>query len=297
MTAKRKRALFIATFILPTFSLYCIFTLYPIAKALYISFFDWSGSSENMKYIGVGNFRDLYADSIIYKAIGNDYFLIFWKVVGIMLLATFFAVALTRFRMKGAGFFRVAFFFPNVLSIVVIAVLWRFIYNPSFGLWNGILSFAQNRKVEIPWLGDTHYALWALLPPAVWAGIGFFMILMIAAIKSIPVSLYESAEMDGARQWKQFRHITLPLIWEQIGVSVVLIVITSLNGSFAIVNVMTEGGPDNSTQVLGYYLYQMGFKQYHMGYASAIGVLILALSLVTTFLLQKLMKRETVEVS
>ncbi|GGD53324.1 carbohydrate ABC transporter permease [Paenibacillus nasutitermitis] len=297
MTAKRKRTLFIASFILPTFILYCIFTVYPIFKALQISLFDWSGSSENMDYIGLGNFREMFSDPIIYKAIVNDYFLIFWKIVGIMLLATLFAVALTRFRMKGEKFFRAVFFFPNVLSIVVIAVLWRFIYNPSFGLLNNILSIILNRKVEIPWLGDTQYSLWALLPPAIWAGIGFFMILLIAAIKSIPLSLYESAEIDGAKQWKQFKHITLPLIWEQIKVSIVLIVITSLNGSFAIVSVMTEGGPDNSTQVLGYYLYQMGFKQFHMGYASAVGVLILVLSLLTTVILQKLLKKETYEVS
>jgi len=214
-----------------------------------------------------------------------------------LIAACFFAVALTRFKLRGTGFYRVVFFFPNVLSIVVIAVLWRFIYNPTLGFLNGFLSSVLGRKVEVPWLGDPTYSLWALLPPAVWAGIGFFMLLLIAAIKSIPASLYESAEIDGAKQWKQFTNITLPLIWEQIKVSVVLIVITSLNGSFAIVNVMTEGGPDNSTQVLGYYLYQMGFKQFHMGYASAIGVLILALSLATTAILQRLMKRDAVEVS
>ena len=297
MTSQRKRGLFIASFILPTLAIYCIFTLYPIISALYISFFEWSGASDNMNYIGFNNFRDMFADPIIYKAMLNDYFLIFWKVFGILIAALFFAVALTRFGMRGAGFYRAVFFFPNVLSIVVIAVLWRFIYNPSYGFLNGILSFILGRPVDIPWLGDSTYSIWALLPPAIWAGIGFYMLLLIAAIKSIPASLYESAEIDGARQWKQFTHITLPLIWEQVRVSVVLIVITSLNGSFAIVSVMTEGGPDNATQVLGYYLYQMGFKQYHMGYASAIGVLILVLSLVTTFVLQRLMKKEVIEIS
>jgi N-acetylglucosamine transport system permease protein len=297
MTDKRKRSLFIASFIIPTFILFCIFTVYPIYKALQISFFDWSGSAENMDYIGFDNFREMVADPIIYKAIVNDYFLIFWKVVGIMIMATVFAVALTRFRMRGAKFFRAVFFFPNVLSIVVIAVLWRFIYNPSFGLLNSILSLFTNSQVTTPWLGHSDYSMWALLPPAIWAGIGFFMILLIAAIKGIPESLYEAAEMDGAKQGKQFAYITLPLIWEQIRVSIVLIVITSLNGSFAIVSVMTEGGPDNATQVLGYYLYQMGFKQYHMGYASAIGILILVLSLITTIILQRLMRRDAVEVS
>jgi len=160
-----------------------------------------------------------------------------------------------------------------------------------------MLSIFSKQPVETPWLGDSSYALWTLLPPAIWAGVGFFIILLIAGIVSIPSSLYKAAEIDGARQWKQFTHITLPLIWEQFKVSILLITLTSLNGSFIMVNVMTEGGPDNATQVLGYYLYQMGFKQYKMGYATAMGVLILVLLLITTVLLQRLMKREVIEVS
>ncbi|OUS78764.1 ABC transporter permease [Paenibacillus sp. MY03] len=297
MTNKLKRGLFIISFIVPTFIIFCVLTVYPIFKALYISFFNWSGTSSTMTYAGIDNFARMLKDPIIYRAMLNDYFLVFWKVIWIMLLATFFAVAIARFNMRGAKFYRAVFFIPNVLSIVVIAVLWRFIYNPSFGLLNSLLSFISNREVKIPWLGNADYALWALLPPAIWAGIGFFMILLIAAIKSIPESLYEAAKIDGARQWNQLIHITLPLIWEQIKVSIVLITITSLNGSFAIVNVMTGGGPDNATQVLGHYLYQMGFKQFYMGYASAIGVLILVLSLLTTIILQRLMRKETIELS
>ena len=297
MTAAWKRRLFIASFIWPTLILFIVFTVYPVLRGLYYSFFDWSGSASAMDYIGVRNFQDIVRDPVITKAIANDYFLVFWKIVAIMTLAVFFAVALSRFKMRGTKFYRFAFFFPNVMSIVVIGVLWRFIYNPKLGILNGLLSVAQGRTVETPWLGDSTYALWALLPPAVWAGVGFYMILLIAGIKGIPQSLYESAEMEGARQWAQFRHITLPLVWEQIKVSVVLIMLTSLNGSFAIVSVMTEGGPDNATQVLGYYLFQMGFRQYHMGYAAAIGVLILALSLATTVVLQRVMKRESVELS
>jgi len=297
MNTKWSRSLFIASFILPTFIIYCLFTVYPLLKGLHISFFKWSGASDNIQYVGLQNFKNILDDPIILKAIFNDYFLVFWKLVFIMVLAIFFAVMLTRFKFRGSKFFKAVFFFPNIISVVVIGVLWRFIYNPKLGLLNSVLSIFSKEPVETPWLGDSTYALWALLPPAIWAGIGFFMILLIAGIVGIPTSLYEAAEIDGARQWKQFTHITLPLIWEQIKVSMLLITLTSLNGSFVMVNVMTEGGPDNATQVLGYYLYQMGFKQYQMGYATAIGVLILVLSLITTVLLQRLMKREVIEVS
>ncbi|MDF2834369.1 MAG: sugar transporter permease [Paenibacillus sp.] len=297
MTAEWKRRLFIASFVWPTLILFLVFTVYPVIRGLNYSLFDWSGSASSMDYVGLRNFKDMIADPVVTKAIFNDYFLVLWKIVGIMVLAVFFAVALTRLKMRGSRFYRFAFFFPNVMSVVVVGVLWRFIYNPKLGILNGLLSEAQGKPVETPWLGDSSYALLALLPPAIWAGVGFFMILMIAGIKGIPEPLYESAQIDGAKQWKQFRHITVPLVWEQIKVSVVLIMLTSLNGSFAIVSVMTEGGPDNATQVLGYYLFQMGFKQYHMGYASAIGIVILVLSLVTTIVLQRIMRRDSVELS
>ncbi|QGQ98065.1 sugar ABC transporter permease [Paenibacillus psychroresistens] len=298
MTVTLKRSLFIASFMVPTFVLYCIFTAYPIIQALYISLLKWSGSSANKEFIGLANFREMLHDPVILKAVANDYFLVFWKIVGIMTLSIFFAVAITRFKIKGAVFYKIAFYIPNLLSIVVIAILWRFIYHPSMGLLNAFLSLIMGRKIETPWLGDKTYAIWALLPPAIWAGIGFFMILLIAAITSIPTSLYESSEIDGASQWKQFIHITFPLIWEQVKVSVVYIVISSLNGNFGIVQVMTpNGGTDNSTQVMGFYLYDQGFLRYHMGYASSIGVLILVLSLLTTVILQRLMRREVHEVS
>lgn len=297
MTIKRMKIVFIISFILPTLLLYSILTVYPIVKGLYISLFDWSGGSLTKDFVGMRNFRDIFQDPIIPKAIFNDYFLVFWKVLGIMLLAVFFAVALTRFNIKESKFLKVIFFFPNVISIVVIGVLWRFIYNPSLGFLNSFLSKLQGKPVEILWLGDSKYALWSLLPPSVWAGIGLYMLLLIASITSIPNSLYEAAEIDGASQWQQFLNVTLPLIWEQIKVCILSIVMSTLNGSFVMVAIMTKGGPDNSTQVMGHYLYQMGFEQYHMGYAAAIGVLILLISLITIVLLQLLMKREIVEVA
>ena len=297
MKWKTKRKVFMFVFTVPTLLFFCLFMIYPILHGLYFSFTDWSGGSETKNLIGFDNYRELVKDPIIGTAILNDYFLVFWKVVGIVGIGVFFAVALTRFKLFGTGFFRSVFFLPNILSVVVIGVLWNFIYNPSIGFLNQFLSLFTAEKVQTPWLGNVETAIWSLLPPSIWAGIGFVMVLIIAAILSIPKDLYEAASIDGATENQQYWRITLPLIWEQVKVSILWVVMTTLNGSFVIVWVMTKGGPDNSTQVLGSYLYQMGFRQYHFGYASAIGVLILCFSLITTLVLQRLMKRDSVEMS
>lgn len=293
----KQRRMFIALFTIPTLLFFTLFMLLPMVQGLYISFFDWSGSSESKDFIGLTNYKDLLSDRIIGKAIWNDYFLIITKVIGIMVLATFFAVALTRLNIRKSGFYRVVFFFPNIISVIVIGVLWRYVYNPNLGFLNAILSLFGGEQVKTAWLGDPNTAMWSILVPAIWAGVGFYMILLIAAILNIPESLYEAANLDGASQWLQFYRITMPLIWEQIKVSILSIVITTLNGSFVIVWIMTEGGPDNATQVMGSYLYQMGFRQYHMGYAAAIGVLILVLSLITVLGLQRIMKKESIELA
>lgn len=291
-----RRALFILAFTLPTFILFSLITAYPLLRGLYISFFEWSGYSGDMAFIGIDNYKRLFQDDIIRTAINNDYFLVLWKVVFIIAIATFIAVALTRMNIKRTGIFRVILFFPNLISVVVVGVLWRYIYNPSdIGFLNAFLSLFTSEPVKTVWLGQENTAMWSILAPAVWAGIGFYMILLIAAILNIPESLYEASNIDGASRLQQFKHITIPLIWEQMKVSIIHIVITTLNGSFIIIFLMTEGGPDNSTQVMGSYLFQIGFQQYHMGYASAIGVLILTLTLITSLILNRLLKRETIE--
>lgn len=294
---KRKRQIFMFVFTVPTLLFFCLFMIYPIFHGLYFSFTDWSGGSETKNLIGIDNYRELANDPIIGKAILNDYFFVFWKVVGIVGLGVLFAVLMTRFRLRGSGFFRSVFFIPNILSVVVIGVLWNYIYNPSIGFLNSFLSLFMADKVQTPWLGDPNLAMWMLLPPAIWAGVGFVMILVIAGILNIPQDLYEAASIDGAQEWQQFWRITMPLTWEQIKVSILWVVMTTLNGSFVIVWMMTEGGPDNATQVMGSYLYQMGFRQFHFGYASAIGVLILILSLITTLALQRLLRRDAIEMA
>ncbi|MFB5662172.1 carbohydrate ABC transporter permease [Alteribacillus sp. HJP-4] len=293
--SKKQRFGFLAFCIVPTLMLFLIFTVYPLVSGLYYSFFDWSGSSANREFIGFANYSTLLSDNIFPRAVLHDYFLVVTKVFGIMILATFFAVALTQLKIKEAPFYRVIFFFPNIMSVVVIGILWTFIYNPNLGIINSGLSFLGLEQLTRPWLGDPDTALASLVLPSVWAGIGLFMLMLMGGILNIPKSFYEAATVDGAGEWQQFWKVTVPLVWPQIKNSILYIVITTLNGSFIIVQVMTEGGPDNATQVMGSYLYQQAFVRNNFGYGATIGVAILIISLFTVIVLQKFLKREKIQ--
>lgn len=293
--SKKQKYLFLAFCLLPTFLVFCVFTVYPMLGGLYYSFFDWSGTSAVKEFVGIGNYKRLFNDAVIPKAILNDYFFVFIKLIGIMLLALFFAVALTQLKIKEAPFYRVVFFFPNIMSVVVIGILWQFIYDPNIGVVNGLLRSIGLETWAKPWLGDMTWALPSVAIPAIWAGIGLFMLLLMGGITNIPKSLYEAAHIDGASEWQQFWKITVPLIWPQIKTSIIYIVITSLNGSFVLVQVMTAGGPGMATEVMGSYLYQKAFEDFQFGYGASIGVLILLISLLTVVVLQFILKKEKVE--
>ncbi|SIS39994.1 carbohydrate ABC transporter permease [Salimicrobium flavidum] len=293
--SKKQRYLFMAFCLVPTFLMFAIFTLYPLVNGLYYSLFQWSGSSSAAEFIGLENYRKLFNDDIIPATIWHDYFLVITKIIGIMILSTFFAVALTQMRIKEAPFYRIVFFFPNIMSVVVIGILWMFIYNPSLGLVNSGLEFLGLEGWTRSWLGSERWALPSLVLPSVWAGIGLFMLMLMGGISNISKSYYEAAEIDGANGWQQFWKITLPLVWPQMKISILYIIITTLNGSFIIVQVMTKGGPNNATHVMGSYLYEEAFVKYNFGYGATIGVMILVLSLITVLIMQYFMRREKVE--
>ena len=165
------------------------------------------------------------------------------------------------------------------------------IYDPDFGIINGGLKLIGLKNWTRPWLGTMEWALPSIALPAIWAGIGLFMLLLMGGIMSVSKSYYEAAEIDGANEWQQFWKITVPLIWPQIKTSILYIVITSLNGSFVLVQVMTKGGPGNATEVMGSYLYEKAFENFKFGYGAAIGILILVVSLATVLLLTAFIKK------
>lgn len=295
MNRKKSNRIFVLSCTIPPLLLFCLFTIYPLFDGLYMSLYKWSGLSGKKTFLGLDNYRRLFADPVIPKTIFNDYFLVVVKVVFIMVLALLFAVVLTQLKPRGTAFYRFVYFFPNVMPVVTTAILWTFIFSSNMGLLNAILDLAGLSSLQRSWLGDLHTALPCIAAVLIWAGIGLFMLMLMGAIGNISRELYEAAEIDGASKWRQFCQITIPLIWPQIKTSVVYIITTTLNGSYVLVQLTTLGGPANATQVMGSYLYQQAFTSHNFGYAAAIGVMILVLNLATVLLAQFLFRREKVE--
>lgn len=278
---------------LPTLAGYLYFCFSPIFTSIYSSFFKWSGFS-SMKYIGLTNYKTILNDPIFFKAIKNDLFYVLGKEVLIVPLALLFAVALTRLRLKKVevSFFRFIFYIPNILSVIIIAIMWAFIYDPYIGLLNGVLK-AVGLESVIPadgWLVE--HTMGSIIVVASWCGIGLYMIIMISAINSISKELYEAAEIDGAGQWKQFWYVTIPGIRGQITFMVTSIVFQTL-GNYSLAMAMANGGVNGSGMVMGLYVYQYGIDSQapQVGYANAAAILLLLVSGSLTLLVNKLSRR------
>ena len=286
---------FVAVNIIPTLFLFMVFFIYPFLKTFYISLFSWRGLSKNMKFIGLSNFKRLFSDPIILQATKNNLFFLLWGTIIIFGFALFFSTVMARKKYPEIGFYRIVFFFPNILSIIVVGLIWKFIYNPSFGLLNMLMkSLGLERFIKI-WLGDPSTVMGALVVPQAWMYIGFYMLLLFSAMQNIPESYYESAKLDGAGEFKQLFYITLPLIWETMRTAFVFFVINAFSKTFNLVYVVTRGGPSRSSELLTTYLYQNAFQFSDFGYATAIGVYLFVILFLTSVLVLRLTKSETYE--
>lgn len=290
-----RRIGFILCFLLPPLIIYSIFYLLPFAQAFLYSLFDWSGYSREMTFVGLDNFKEAFQDEIVWKALGNNFFFLFWCTLVTFTLSFFFAVCFTRLNIKGTGFYRIVYFFPNTLSIVVVGVLWMFIFNPSFGLLNGVLEFLGLSSLIQDWLGDKNVVMAALVAPQSWMYVGFYMVLFISAIQSIPEDYYEAATLDGAGQWRQLFKITVPLVWGTFRTALIHFVVNAFEKTFALVRVVTTGGPNHASEVMTTYLYDQAFKFGHYGYGSAIGVILFVVIALVSLLVMKLTKRDVYE--
>jgi N-acetylglucosamine transport system permease protein len=198
---------------------------------------------------------------------------------------------------RGAGFYRVVFFFPQIISAVIVGMLWTYVYNPQVGLLNGVLRNVGLDGLTRAWLGDPATILWAIVAVAVWSSVGFYMVIFIAGMQSIPTSFYEAATLDGASRWRSFRDVTLPLLWETIRTALIYIAIFALD-FFVLVQVMTGGGATGTArraEVAALYMYNTAFDKNRWGLASAIGVVLLGLTLLLAVVVMRLTRRETYE--
>ena len=299
MKRSRDQALFIVTFLAPALLLFTAFVAIPGARALLYSLQKWDGLSEP-EWVGLSNYTSLFRDNDLFQlALGHNVFLTAAAGSATILLALFFAAALHR-RVRGAAIFRVAFFFPNVLASVAVALLWVLIYSTTdFGILNGFLAWLQDTtgwpSVELPFpFTSKQYLVYSVVPMLIWTATGFYMVLFLAAMEGIPESFYEVAELEGAPPFRQFWHITLPLIREVLVVGLVFMVIGSLK-LFEAIWIMDNEWPSKETHVMATLLYQKVFSEYNVGYGSAVAVLMFALVFVATLATLRLSRREALE--
>ena len=282
--------LVILSLVLPGLLLFVFAILAPICLSVYYGFTDYSGMG-TADFIGLANYKELLHDKAFAISLRNSLLLAIGFICIQHPLAMIVAAVLDKLGGKGENFFRCVYFIPNVISVAVIAYLWKFIYNPDFGLLNNIIK-AFGGKGDINWFG-TDTAIWSVLIVLIWHGFGWGMLIYYTGIKNIDPTLYEAAAIDGASQTQTFLRITLPLMKPVIQVNVTMAVISALK-QMETVYLLTNGGPGNSTQFAANYLYRQAFKAFKYGYGNAIGVVFIIICLIVTVLLNKVFEDKDV---
>jgi N-acetylglucosamine transport system permease protein len=293
----------IIPFLAPAIILYLVFVIYPYGRSMYNSFTSWKGVSANQPFVGLRNYERMINDEFFWNALWhNVQYLIFVPLITIT-LSLFLAFMINQ-RIRFAKFFRVTFFFPQVISLISIGVLWSYIYHPTIGI---VTSIAQFLRLEwffqlfgfdgIPvWIGDPRTVRGAIASVVIWQAAGFYMVLFLAAMEAIPMSFYEAAIIDGANRWQQFWNVTLPLLWDTMQTALVYSGLGAFN-MFAITRVMVVSGSSTNrpADVLATYLYEQAFEASRFGYATAIGVALFLLMLALSVFTMRVTRRETVE--
>lgn len=288
----------VLVFLAPALIIYTAFVIYPVVYVFWLSLFRWRGVTRGaQEFVGFGNFARLFKDGIFWRALSNNLILFVFVLVVSVVIALFFAFFLSR-KIRGTGFYRATWLFPNMLGDVIVATIWLFIFHPTMGMLNYALSLVGIDVGATPWLGQESTALFAVAMPMIWKYMGLYIVLFLAAIQEIPKSFTDAARIDGANRWQEFFHVILPLIKPTIAVAAVFLLWNSFNVIFTYVKLLTEGGPHRATEVLPTYIYQVGFAYHEFGYSSAISVatfvIIFAIaSLSTRMLMRRVLKGES----
>jgi multiple sugar transport system permease protein len=286
LSQARREELIAYAFILPSFLGFFVFLVVPMFFSLGISFYDWELLTPP-RFTGIANFQALLTDRVFGGVVVNTIYYTLGLVPLNLVISLGLAVWLNT-RLRGLTFYRSAFFVPVVTVTVAVALIWRWMYEPRFGIIDAAL-----RAVGLPaplWLGDESWALPAIIIMSVWKGFGYNMVLFLAGLQGIPVTIYEAAMIDGASAWQRFWRITLPLLSPTVFLAVVLTVISSFQ-VFDQAYVMTNGGPANATNTIVLYIYQNGFQYFRMGYASAIAWVLFGFIFVFTLAQMRLQGR------
>ncbi|MCR6032129.1 ABC transporter permease subunit [Nocardioides sp. zg-579] len=267
-------------FIAPGLIIFSVFTLAALVFAFYLTFHRWSIIEPDKPYVGMQNYEDMVHDERFVQAVLNTAYFAGASVPVTMLIGLGLALLLNQ-PLRGRAIFRTAYYLPVVTPFVVSALLWKWLYNGDFGLFNYYLVKGHIIDEPLLWLSDKDLAMPAVILMSVWSGVGFSMVVYLAGLQSIPYELYESAKLDGAGAWGRIRHVTIPLLRPTTLFLLVMGIIGSLQ-VFTQIFVMTSGGPVNKTTTMVYYMYLWAFKYYDMGYASTLAFALFAMLLVFT---------------
>ena len=292
MKSKFRRTGFILLCVTPAVILFTIFMVIPTINVFRLSLYQRGTFSPNEVFIGLKNFKMLMNDATFIRSMQNMLLLIVMVTIFTMGTALVFAGILTREKLKGQNFYRIVFYIPNILSVVVISGIFSAIYDIDRGLLNSILRIFGSEGIL--WKGEQHVIM-SLVIAMVWQAIGYYMVMYMASMSAVPGSLYESAGLDGANRFQQFFQITIPLIWTNIRTTLTFFIISTINMAFLFVSAMTGGGPNNASNVSLLYMYNQKNLGGGYGYAMAIGVVIFLVSFGLSALVNKVTERDVLE--
>lgn len=280
----------IFSLVAPGILVFLVAILAPIILSVYYGFTDYSGMG-SYNFVGLENYKNLFHDPVFWTALRNSLFLAIGFICIQHPLAMLVAVKLDKLQGKAEGIFRCIYFIPNVISVAVIAYLWKFIYNPNFGLIQKVLDIVgYEGKVNLLGSGT---AIWSVLLVLVWHGFGWGMLIYYTGVKNIDPVMYEAAAIDGATGATTFFRITLPLMKPVIQVNVTMAIISALK-QMETVYLLTSGGPGNETQFLASYLYKQAFNSFKYGYGNAISVIFIIICLIATVVMNKVFAEKDV---
>ncbi len=275
-------------FLLPGSVILTVFIFYPMLQAIWMSFTEYNMITD-AEFIGLENYENLFDSDVFWNALTNTFIYLIGVVPALVILPIFLAVLVNQ-KIKGIGFFRSAYYIPVVISLVVAGITWDWVYREN-GILNYILDYSGVIAEPIPWLTSQDTAIFAVMAVTIWKGIGYYMIIYLAGLQSIPHDLYEAAEMDGANWWQQVTRITIPMLMPFVLIVTIMSTIAAMK-VFEEIYVMTGGGPARSTETLVFYIYSEAFEKLNMGYAAAGGVILFLITLVISLINLKFMGKD-----
>lgn len=270
----------VGVFVIPALIPLIVFWIYPILRSFYISFTDWDYMSPTYQFVFLDNFTALFKDQRFYDALWNTVVFSLGTLIPTIVLGLLLALLLQK-SFKGSGVIKFILFSPWITPTVAVSIIWNWIYEPDSGIANAILHFFG--LTGISWIKSSQTAMLAVIIVTVWKSLGYAMIFYLSALEKVPKELYEASGMDGAKGWQRFRDVTIPCISPTTFFLMIITMVNSLQ-AYDQIQILTQGGPSGSTRTLLYMYYQLGFEEFNMGQATAVAIVMIAITVLLSVL-------------